>query len=137
MGKGWAITLGEPRCWYAIGRIRQELPVDMINLQGYYVLHVEAQTTICRGGGMERDVQKMVMEAMQLSDAVEDVLSGQDYYVILMALTKVSGCMLAEVAGMGPDFQDENTAADWFRHGVIAAYRGHVLAMRDDDSTMH
>jgi hypothetical protein len=79
----------------------------------------------------------MMREAMDLSIAMEESLEGKDLYIILMALTKVAGVMLAEAKEIMPDHQDERAAVTWFSAGVLAAYRGHMLAMLEADKTMH
>lgn len=86
---------------------------------------------------MERDVMNLVKEAMALSDRLESVLDGEDMFVILMALTKVAGVMLAESEGLSPDLADERTAVAWFSVGAVAAYRGHKEVMRESAGTMH
>jgi hypothetical protein len=86
---------------------------------------------------MEKEVMTMVREAMNLSDRVEELLEGEDLMVILMALTKVAGVMLAESEGLSPDLADENKAAMWFSAGAIAAYRGHKEMMKDISGSMH
>lgn len=86
---------------------------------------------------MNEEVSNMVMEAMDLSNAMEESLEGKDLYVILMALTKVAGVMMAEAKEIMPDVQDENAAAQWFSQGMIAAYRGHMEVMREFNQKMH
>lgn len=86
---------------------------------------------------MEREVSAMVQEAMHLSDRVEDLLEGEDLMVILMALTKVSGVMLAESQGLAPDLADEQKAVMWFSAATIAAYRGHMEVIKEMSGSMH
>jgi len=86
---------------------------------------------------MERDVMRLVKEAMSLSDRLESVMDGEDMFVILMALTKVAGVMLAESEGLTPDLVDEQSAVAWFSVGTIASYRGHKQFLKDNDTTMH
>lgn len=86
---------------------------------------------------MEREVMTMVREAMDLSNRVEELMEGEDMLVILMALTKVAGVMLAESEGLSPDLADEQKAVMWFSAGTIAAYRGHKEVMKDVAGSMH
>lgn len=86
---------------------------------------------------MERDVMSLVREAIALSDKLESVMDGEDMFVILMALTKVAGVMLAESEGLSPDLANEKDALAWFSVGAMAAYRGHKLAMKENAGTMH
>jgi hypothetical protein len=86
---------------------------------------------------MDRDIAKIVHEAMVLSDRLETAMDGEDMYVILMALTKVAGVMLAESEGMSPDLADEAAAIAWFGAGATAAYRGHKLFLQENDRPMH
>jgi hypothetical protein len=86
---------------------------------------------------MEREVASMVREAMDLSDRLEQAMEGEDMFVILMALTKVAGVMLAESEGLSPDLADEQKAVAWFAVGTVAAYRGHKEVMKDISGSMH
>jgi hypothetical protein len=86
---------------------------------------------------MEKEVMSLVREAMELSDRLESVLDGEDMFVILMALTKVAGVMLAESEGLSPNLADERTSVAWFSVGAVAAYRGHKEAMKEAAGTMH
>jgi hypothetical protein len=86
---------------------------------------------------MEREVMTMVQDAIKLSDRVEQLMEGEDMMVILMALTKVAGVMLAESQGISPDLADEEKAIAWFGMGAAAAYRGHVEVLKDTAAQMH
>lgn len=86
---------------------------------------------------MSDEIMNMVKEAMDLSNAMEESLEGKDLYVILMALTKVAGVMLAEAREIMPDTPDEESAARWFSQGMIAAYRGHMAVMQEISQKMH
>jgi hypothetical protein len=86
---------------------------------------------------MEREVMTMVREAINLSDRVEELMEGEDMMVILMALTKVAGMMLAESQGISPDLDDEEKAIAWFGMGATAAYRGHVEVLKEIAGQMH
>jgi hypothetical protein len=86
---------------------------------------------------MEREVMTMVRDAISLSDRVEQLMEGEDMMVILMALTKVAGVMLAESQGISPDLVDEEKAIAWFGMGAAAAYRGHVEVLKDIAAQMH
>ena len=86
---------------------------------------------------MEKEVMTMVREAMNLSDRVEEMMEGEDLMIILMALTKVAGVMLAESEGLTPDLVDEQRAVTWFSAGTIAAYRGHKEVLKEINGSMH
>lgn len=86
---------------------------------------------------MEREVMTMVRDAISLSDRVEQLMEGEDMMVILMALTKVAGVMLAESQGISPDLADEEKAIAWFGMGTAAAYRGHAEVLKDIAAQMH
>lgn len=86
---------------------------------------------------MEKEVMSLVREATALSDRLELVLEGEDMFVILMALTKVAGVMLAESEGLSPNLADERTSVAWFSAGAAAAYRGHKEVMKEVGGTMH
>lgn len=83
------------------------------------------------------EAMSMMREAMDLSNAIEESLEGKDLYIILMALTKVAGVMLAEAKEIMPEHQDERAAVTWFSTGIVAAYRGHMLAMHEVSQKMH
>lgn len=85
----------------------------------------------------QRDVLEMVKEATDLSNEIEAILDGEDIMIILMALTKVSGVILAEAKGMSPLLVDERTSIGWFRDGVIAAYRAHLNIITPTDGKVH
>lgn len=86
---------------------------------------------------MEREVMTMVREAMDLSNRMEELMEGEDMLVILMALTKVAGVMLAESRGLSPDLASEDMAIAWFSLGTAAAYRGHREVMKESNGSMH
>lgn len=86
---------------------------------------------------MDREILTMVKEAMDLSNRVEELMEGEDMLVILMALTKVAGVMLAESQGLSPDLADEETSIVWFSRGTSAAYKGHMAVIKDASSSMH
>jgi hypothetical protein len=86
---------------------------------------------------MEREVMTMVQDAIKLSDRVEQLMEGEDMMVILMALTKVAGVMLAESQGISPDLADEEKAIAWFGMGTAAAYRGHAEVLKEIAGQMH
>lgn len=78
-----------------------------------------------------------VKEAMDLAIELEEVLDGQDLMVILMALTKISGVMLADAKGMAPFFIDESNSLAWFENGVSMAYRIHLQLTTPTDGHIH
>lgn len=86
---------------------------------------------------MNSEVVEMIREAMQLSASIEEILDGEELLIILMALTKVSGVMLAEAKGMSPDLKDEESSTEWFKQAVIAAYRGHILVSAECENKVH
>lgn len=86
---------------------------------------------------MEKEVMTMVQDAINLSDRLEELMEGEDLMIILMALTKVAGVMLAESEGLSPDLADEQKAITWFGAGAILAYRGHKEVMKDISGSMH
>jgi hypothetical protein len=86
---------------------------------------------------MEIEVVTMVQDAIKLSDRLEQMMEGEDMMVILLALTKVAGVMLAESQGISPDLVDEEKAIAWFGMGTAAAYRGHVEVLKEIAGQMH
>lgn len=78
-----------------------------------------------------------VKDAMNLAVEIEELLDGQDLMVILMALTKLSGVMLADAKGMAPFFIDEASSLTWFGNGVSMAYRIHLQLTTPTDGHIH
>ena len=86
---------------------------------------------------MNNEARQMVYEALDLANSVEEVLDGEDMSIILMALTKVVGVMLAEAKDMGKNFEDKSVAIEWFSMAVDAAYEGHMSFIKNSDGKMH
>lgn len=85
----------------------------------------------------ERDVLEMVREASELAGNIEEMMDGEDLMIILMALTKVCGVMLAEAKGLSPLIIDEGSSLAWFGAGVTAAYRAHLNIITPTDGHVH
>lgn len=85
----------------------------------------------------ERDVLEMIKEASDLANEVEKVLDGEDMMIILMALTKVCGVILAEAKGLSPLMEDEASTLAWFGAGVASTYRAHLNIITPTDGHVH
>lgn len=86
---------------------------------------------------MNQEAKQMVFEALELAESVEEVLDGKEMYIILMALTKVAGVMLAESRGISQHFEHKSDAIEWFSMAVDAAYEGHMAFMKNAEGKMH
>ena len=84
-----------------------------------------------------QDAFQAVQEAMRLAMEIEEVLDEQDLMICLMALTKVSGVLLAEAKDMTPFFTNEASSLAWFKDGVSMAYRIHLQLITPTDGHVH
>lgn len=85
----------------------------------------------------QHEALSVMRDAMQLTLELEEVMDGKDLMVILMALTKVCGVMLAEARGLSPAFSDEEKSLTWMATGMSMAYRLHLKMTTPTDGHVH
>lgn len=86
---------------------------------------------------VNKEQMELIFDALHLANEIEEVLDGKELLIILMALTKVSGVMLAEAHGMLEEMKDESSAVMWFGRGMAAAYRGHAEFLKQHEGSLH